>query len=132
MLPVLGGLRYYAFTSKAVSAINAENGMMKKPMQSTSETSGSSVVKPIYSTTPVIDNEATGKAIKKRRDLLSVLQGDLASRLGFSQGYMSDLERGKRNWTEELFEQAVQAIDQMANGRSSVKSPRTERSNGRR
>lgn len=48
-----------------------------------------------------IDHTGTGVALRAKREIHSLTLETLAYRLGWSVGYLSDLERGRRNWTQE-------------------------------
>jgi DNA-binding XRE family transcriptional regulator len=49
-----------------------------------------------------VDNEATGAEWRMLREQAGVSLRNLAQTMGVSAPYLSDLERGRRNWTEEL------------------------------
>ncbi|MBK8754736.1 MAG: helix-turn-helix transcriptional regulator [Candidatus Competibacteraceae bacterium] len=51
-----------------------------------------------------------GHRIKVRRVDLEMNQGDLAERLGVSQGYLSYLEKGQRRIDLELLERLASAL----------------------
>lgn len=55
-----------------------------------------------YKTVRVVDHEATGKLWRETRKGLGISLRALAKELDVSAAYLSDLERGRRNWTEEL------------------------------
>jgi DNA-binding XRE family transcriptional regulator len=44
----------------------------------------------------------TGETVRYRRIELKISQAMLASKLKISQAYLCDLEKGKRNWTNEM------------------------------
>jgi len=49
-----------------------------------------------------IDHRATGAAAKADREKAGIKMVVMARRLEMSQPYLSDLEAGKRNWSEYL------------------------------
>lgn len=51
---------------------------------------------------PVIDHKATGEYARKARKREGLSLREVARRMGMSAAFISDLERGNRNWTEEL------------------------------
>jgi transcriptional regulator with XRE-family HTH domain len=55
-----------------------------------------------YKITKVIDHEKTGDGWRKIRESKGVSLRNLAQTMGVSAPYLSDLERGRRNWTDEL------------------------------
>ena len=55
-----------------------------------------------YKTIQVIDHEATGQVWRERRKELKISLREAARRMGLSASFVSDLELGRRNWTEEL------------------------------
>lgn len=57
-----------------------------------------------------IDPKQAGDNVRERRIAAGVRQNVLAEKLGISPGYMSDLEAGKRDWTQEFYKQALAAI----------------------
>ena len=59
----------------------------------------------------IVDNEATGLAMRKHREKEKVSLRKHAERMGLSPAYLSDLERGRRNWSDDLvaaFQTALQ------------------------
>ncbi len=52
--------------------------------------------------------------VRSLRTKLKISQGALAKRMRLSQSYLSDLERGLRNWTEELFAKMAEALTELA------------------
>jgi predicted transcriptional regulator len=59
-----------------------------------------------------VDNEATGKAAKKFRELHRMSQAKIARKMGFTPPYICDLEKGRRQWTPELVESYKKAVEQ--------------------
>jgi transcriptional regulator with XRE-family HTH domain len=56
----------------------------------------------IYETIQVIDHKRTGEQSRRSREYAGITLRTLAKRMKISPAYLSDLERGKRNWSEEL------------------------------
>lgn len=52
-----------------------------------------------------IDHEATGYGFREGRKKAKLSLREIARRLNLSAPFVSDLERGRRNWTESLAEQ---------------------------
>jgi predicted transcriptional regulator len=50
--------------------------------------------------TTTIDHAATGAAARKERIALGVSIREMAHRIGWSAAYLSDLEKGRRCWTD--------------------------------
>lgn len=57
-----------------------------------------------------IDHWATGQNACLYRSRRGLSQCDVAERMGVSPTYLSDLERGKRNWTPELVRRYQEAV----------------------
>lgn len=57
------------------------------------------------------NHKVIGKAVRHVRSTLGLQQSALANHMDISACYLSDLEQGKRNWTRELFDKAVFAIN---------------------
>jgi transcriptional regulator with XRE-family HTH domain len=64
--------------------------------------------------TTQVSHEAAGDLIRKFRQCRQVSLQSLAAKLGVSIPYVSDLERGRRNWTTELFLKAEAAIRKLS------------------
>jgi len=58
----------------------------------------------------VIDHKATGEAMRKHRTDADLSIRQVAKVYGVSAPYISDLENGNRNWTEERAAQYMEAI----------------------
>lgn len=58
----------------------------------------------------IVDPEATGAAMRKRREDAGVSLREMGRRLGVSAAYLSDLELGRRAWTEERAQNYAKAI----------------------
>ncbi len=50
---------------------------------------------------PIIDNAATGEAIRARREAAKLSLRKVAEYMGWSAAYQSDLELGRRSWTDK-------------------------------
>jgi transcriptional regulator with XRE-family HTH domain len=61
-----------------------------------------------------IDHRKAGLSVRKRRVSLGISVLDLADALGLKKSYMSDLERGRRNWTDKRFKEAHRAIHKLS------------------
>lgn len=57
-----------------------------------------------------VDHAEAGMLIRRLRRKHKMSLRTLAKRLGFSAPFVSDLERGRRNWTSETFNNAARAI----------------------
>lgn len=51
-----------------------------------------------------------GIAVRQRRLDIGMKQGELASGMKIAQSFLSELERGKRTWTEPLMHSAAQVL----------------------
>lgn len=51
---------------------------------------------------PVVDSIATGALARRTRQTLDLSLREVARRMGVSAPFVSDLERGRRNWTLSL------------------------------
>lgn len=60
----------------------------------------------------VIDHQATGELMRKARVQIGLSLRDMAARMEFSPPYLSDLELGRRNWTDKLIETWWEAASQ--------------------
>jgi transcriptional regulator with XRE-family HTH domain len=61
----------------------------------------------------VVDDRATGEDARKYRENKGVSLRSVAKQMGISAPYLSDLELGRRNWSQTLlvrFKDAVQAL----------------------
>jgi len=61
----------------------------------------------------LIDHAKCGDKVRVQRERLSIPLKDFALLLGISAPFLSDLERGKRNWTEARFLQVVAEINRL-------------------
>jgi predicted transcriptional regulator len=52
-----------------------------------------------------MDHVKAGQHFRARRERLKISLREIAGYLGLSAPYVSDLERGRRNWTGERIEQ---------------------------
>lgn len=74
-------------------------------------------MKPIYTacrhcngTGREIDHQKTGKELRRLREKANISLRGLAKALGVSSAFLSDIELGHRNWTEEKVEKFLKAI----------------------
>jgi transcriptional regulator with XRE-family HTH domain len=58
----------------------------------------------------IIDHKATGLSFRKERTQKRISLREMARRLKISAPYLSDLERGNRNWSEELAGKYLEAL----------------------
>jgi len=65
-----------------------------------------------------IDHVATGRAIRKLRTKAKVSLREVAAEMGWSVAYQSDLELGRKRWTEEKVADAESAITRLSKGKS--------------
>lgn len=63
--------------------------------------------------TLIPNHKAIGRGIRKERERLKISQAKLAKKVDISGAYLSELERGKRNWTEKLFNTVKRAMEQL-------------------
>ncbi len=59
-----------------------------------------------------IDHKATGRRLRSLRENNNLSLRDLGEWLELSAAYLSDLERGKRNWSKQLVRRFVLAVNQ--------------------
>lgn len=57
-----------------------------------------------------IDDEATGRNVKEMRQSYNCGLRELSRAVGWSATYLSDLEKGKRKWTEPKMERYMTAM----------------------
>jgi transcriptional regulator with XRE-family HTH domain len=62
-------------------------------------------------TVSVIDHVKAGQAIRSLRVKNSIAQKDLAEAVGIAASQLSDMEQGRRDWTEERFNRAVEFLE---------------------
>lgn len=60
----------------------------------------------------IIDNAATGRALRTMRTKKCVSLRELARRMEITAPYLCDLERGNRNWNDDLFARYQKALKQ--------------------
>jgi transcriptional regulator with XRE-family HTH domain len=65
-------------------------------------------------TTVEIRNEQAGEMIRELRERKGVSLLALSNAVGYSQQYVSDLERGRRNWSNDLFNKVEAAIRKLS------------------
>lgn len=58
----------------------------------------------------VIDHVETGNRARQLRQEKAKTLQDVADKMGISIQFLSDLERGRNNWTPERFEQFKKAL----------------------
>lgn len=61
-------------------------------------------------TISVQDLEATGRMMRVNREKLKLSLRTVARRMNISAPYLSDLELGRRRWSEELFDSWYEAV----------------------
>lgn len=61
----------------------------------------------------VIDHAATGRAVAQFRDDTGIAQKALALEMNIMQSYLSDLEHGRRDWSESIFRNAKEALGRL-------------------
>lgn len=57
-----------------------------------------------------IDHQAAGLCVQDARQRAGLTLREVARRLGWSVGYLSDLEHGRRNWNEERLNKTLEAM----------------------
>ncbi len=67
-------------------------------------------MKPIMIKVELIDHEKTGLLVRRKRKELDLALSAVAGRAGISTSYLSELERGDRGWTDELFDKVWGAL----------------------
>lgn len=58
-----------------------------------------------------IDHSLVGSYVWKARRAVGMKQGELANALAISQTYMCDLEKGNRNWSDDLFTKTMNILE---------------------
>lgn len=61
-----------------------------------------------------ISHAEAGELVRKFREHHNVSLRKLALKMKFSAAFLSDMERGRRNWTTEKFELAERSIRELA------------------
>ena len=64
-------------------------------------------------TITVTDHEATGERMRYLRSKRGLSLRSVAEKMKVSAAYLSDLELGKRNWSQERANQYVSALEQL-------------------
>ncbi len=59
----------------------------------------------------IVDHSATGESARNQRKTRGKLLKDVAEAMGISLSYLSDLERGKRNWDQPLADKFTIAMN---------------------
>lgn len=60
---------------------------------------------------PVIDHDKAGRLVREARRDAGISLRRLAKAMGFSAPFICDLERGRRNWTDETFKLAMKILN---------------------
>lgn len=58
----------------------------------------------------VIDNVATGRALRTLRTSRGITLSEIARRMSIAPCYLSDLERGNRGWNQDLCARFTKAV----------------------
>jgi transcriptional regulator with XRE-family HTH domain len=66
-----------------------------------------------YKKIELIDNAATGASVRAHREKLGKSLRRAAADAGISAPYLSDLERGHRAWSPELFKSVKAGIEKL-------------------
>jgi predicted transcriptional regulator len=64
----------------------------------------------LQKTISVTDHEACGREVRIRRKSAGMTLATLAGKIGVSISYLSALELGRRNWTEDLWGKCDEAF----------------------
>lgn len=64
--------------------------------------------------TELVDDSKTGEALRKYRVQHGVTLRTVASKMRYSPGYISDLEKGRRHWSRALHNRYRDAVMQLA------------------
>lgn len=76
-----------------------------------------------YGTGRIPDNTALGKSMRLKREVAGISLRSLARLLGISAPYLSDLERGRREWNSVRTNAYFNALEQArANRKNQIKS----------
>ena len=67
-------------------------------------------MRPIMLKVEMIDHDKTGLLVRNKRKELKLALSVVAGRTELSCSYLSELERGDRNWTEDLFQKVWGAL----------------------
>lgn len=62
----------------------------------------------------VVSQAWIGSAVAAQRRKAGLTLREVAGRLAVSIGYLSDLEHGRRQWTDETWERVMEAIRELA------------------
>lgn len=68
-------------------------------------------MKPVTEPKQQINHAETGKLVREMREAKGISLRQLAKQMDVSAPFLSDMERGRRNWTTARFEQAERAIN---------------------
>lgn len=69
-----------------------------------------------HKTVVVIDQASTGYAARRHRESCRVSLRKTAKEMGVSASFLSDLENGKRNWTQTRVDQFKAAVERAKKG----------------
>ena len=67
-------------------------------------------MKLIFKTVRVVDNEATGMGARMHRERLKKSLRAVSGSFPCSAAYLSDLELGRRNWTQDTLDRYTAAL----------------------
>jgi transcriptional regulator with XRE-family HTH domain len=59
----------------------------------------------------IIDNLETGRRVRKERNSKGTSLRKLANLMGIQPAFLSDLELGRRNWTQDRFDLAMRILN---------------------
>lgn len=59
----------------------------------------------------IADQKALGRKMRERRDAAGLNAKEVAGRMNIHPTYLSDLERGTRNWNDDLIQRFEKAIE---------------------
>lgn len=62
---------------------------------------------PVFKKVWIVDDARTGEVVRQERLKAGISLRTLASRVGWSPAYMSDLENGKRKWTQKKVDRVM-------------------------
>ena len=65
----------------------------------------------LYAKIQIIDHIKTGESCRREREKLGVSVKTIADLMRLSPAYVGDLEKGRRNWREDLVKQYNDALE---------------------
>jgi transcriptional regulator with XRE-family HTH domain len=65
---------------------------------------------PVRQKIPGIDSVKTGEKFRAARESMGLMLQTVADRMDISMTYLSELERGRRNWSDSLVEKFQKAL----------------------